>query len=107
MNETPRTDSVWEHFSGYLEHLQCAKRLSKNLELELADATEELMETQKDYNCLAELLDGHDATECRSNLVRLKEQRDALEAVLKMYGLDVKSVDGKLLIISCKLKKND
>jgi len=107
MNDTPRTDSVWQHISGYLEPFQAAKCLSENLELELADATEKLMEIQKDYNCLAELLDGHDATECRSNLVRLKEQRFALEVVLKMYGLDVKLADGKLSIISSKLKKND
>lgn len=89
MNETdtptPRTDSVWQHFSGYLEPLQDAKRLSENLELELADATEELMETRKDYNCLAELLNGHDATECRDNLVRLKEQRDRMASALRKF----------------------
>ncbi len=49
---------------------------------ELTAAREELVETRKDFMCLAELLDGHDATECRMNLVRLKEQRDRLEEAL-------------------------
>jgi len=35
--------------------------------------------------CLAELLDGHDATECRMNLVRLKEQRDRLAEALEQW----------------------
>lgn len=34
----------------------------------------ELDETRKDYKCLAELLDGHDATECRANLLRMKQE---------------------------------
>lgn len=37
------------------------------------DAREELAEVSKDFRCLAELLDGHDATECRANLVKLKQ----------------------------------
>ena len=37
----------------------------------------ELAETAKDYHSLAELLDGHDATECRANLVKLKSDLDA------------------------------
>ena len=49
-------------------------------ERELAAIRAELSETQKDFMCLAELLDGHDATECRMNLVRLKEQRDEWKA---------------------------
>jgi len=43
-----------------------------------ADRLEEMEETHKDYLCLAELLDGHDATECRANLVRLKADLAAL-----------------------------
>lgn len=45
---------------------------------ELAEAREELDETRKDYNCLAERLNGHDATECRANLDRLIKERDLL-----------------------------
>ena len=40
----------------------------------------ELTETRKDYKCLAELLDGHDATECRSNLLRMKSELDEMTA---------------------------
>jgi hypothetical protein len=43
------------------------------LRKQLNDVTEQRDEIHRDYNCLAELLDGHDATECRMNLVRLKE----------------------------------
>jgi len=57
---------------------------------ELTAAREELVETRKDFMCLAELLDGHDATECRMNLVRLKEQRDRLaEALNKLTQYDL------------------
>jgi hypothetical protein len=55
---------------------------------ELTAAREELVETRKDFMCLAELLDGHDATECRMNLVRLKEQRDRLaEAMTRIVNI--------------------
>jgi hypothetical protein len=55
---------------GAIETLdETAKRICA----ELKAARAEITETQQDYNCLAELLDGHDATECRMNLVRLKE----------------------------------
>jgi hypothetical protein len=40
----------------------------------------ELTETRKDYKCLAELLDGHDATECRANLLRMKDELDEMTA---------------------------
>jgi hypothetical protein len=52
---------------------------------ELTAARKELVETRKDFMCLAELLDGHDATECRMNLVRLKEQRDRLAEALEQW----------------------
>jgi chromosome segregation ATPase len=45
------------------------------------DARKELEETSKDYLCLAELLDGHDATECRANLVRMKADLQAERAL--------------------------
>jgi len=69
--------TIWDH--------------AKKVQLELTATRAELSETQKDYMCLAELLDGHDATECRMNLVRLKGQRDslaeALERLEKTAGL--------------------
>jgi uncharacterized coiled-coil DUF342 family protein len=53
---------------------------------QLHTVTEQRDEIHKDFMCLAELLDGHDATECRMNLVRLKEQRDRLvEALRQMW----------------------
>lgn len=39
----------------------------------IAELERELAETAKDYRCLADLLDGHDATECRANLRKLKD----------------------------------
>jgi len=49
---------------------------------QLSKITKQRDEYLKDYMCLAELLDGHDATECRMNLVRLKGQRDSLAEAL-------------------------
>jgi chromosome segregation ATPase len=49
-----------------------------DLRAELDEAREQRDEVEADYKCLAELLDGHDSTECRMNLVRLKEQHDSL-----------------------------
>jgi hypothetical protein len=77
---------------------------------ELTAARKELVETRKDFMCLAELLDGHDATECRMNLVRLKEQRDRLADLVKqfIYILDIteESDSGRLFhptnITSCR-----
>jgi chromosome segregation ATPase len=62
--------------------------LAQQLEIarEQRDRLAELAETQADYKCLAELLDGHDATECRMNLVRLKEQRDRLAEALREWA---------------------
>ena len=85
MNDTPtpRTDLLTtKHWGdGFAAHH--LKPEMQAMERELTAAREELIESQKDYKCLAELLDGHDATECRMNLVRLKEQRDRLAAVLQ------------------------
>lgn len=50
---------------------------------EIARLERELAETAKDYRCLAELLDGHDATECRANLVRLKADLAAAKRAKK------------------------
>jgi hypothetical protein len=83
---TPRTEKVWKKGGG----LQSMDFHARTLERELTAAREELVETRKDFMCLAELLDGHDATECRMNLVRLKEQLDrlaeALEQILEYQG---------------------
>jgi len=67
----------------------------KNMEEELSAARAELADTQKDYKCPAELLDGHDATECRMNLVRLKEQRDRLANVLEKLRQCISETRGK------------
>jgi hypothetical protein len=61
----------------------CMTGKALELERELTAVTEQRDEIHKDFMCLAELLDGHDATECRMNLVRLKEQRDRLAEALK------------------------
>lgn len=45
------------------------------------DTAIQLAETAKDYRCLAELLDGHDATECRENLLALKAELSAERAL--------------------------
>jgi hypothetical protein len=54
----------------------------EKLQRELDETRSELVESQKDFLCLATLLDGHDATECRMNLVEIIEQRDRLEKAL-------------------------
>ena len=48
---------------------------------DLRDCKEQLAETSRDFRCLAELLDGHDATECRANLVKLKADLAAERAL--------------------------
>ena len=63
---TPRTDAAQLPDGEYRGNLVWAG-FARQLERELA-------ETAKDYQCLAELLDGHDATECRGNLVKLKRE---------------------------------
>lgn len=57
----------------------------------------ELAETSKDYRCLAELLDGHDATECRANLVKLKADLQAERELADRLALtldDIRYYDG-------------
>jgi hypothetical protein len=94
MNDTPtpkltvyenRGGEVWERHPDGCRELFAEDIIRKltTQELELTAAREELVETRKDFMCLAELLDGHDATECRMNLVRLKEQRDRLAEALE------------------------
>jgi len=87
---TPRTDDnedgwaynfQYDSFCSLIDDPLPWAEFSRTLERELTTVTEqltaareELVETRKDFMCLAELLDGHDATECRMNLVRLKSR---------------------------------
>lgn len=106
---TPRTTAARRinHFDKSLPKYIVGVEVAEQLERELADRREwsskladtaddlrsELAETAKDYRCLAELLDGHDATECRANLVKLKSDLVAvIAAVLKRDGKDVTSM---------------
>jgi chromosome segregation ATPase len=89
---TEQTERAWEELTAARAEVadmdsknlvlrQCIQASSNEqtrLKAELATVTEQRDEAEADYKCLAELLDGHDATECRMNLVRLKEQRDRL-----------------------------
>ncbi len=68
---TSRTDEFARAECCDLEH---ALSFARELERELA-------ETAKDFHCIAELLVGHDATECRANLVKLKEDLSAERAL--------------------------
>lgn len=45
---------------------------------------DEAQEAYLDYLCLAKLLDGHDATECRNNLVKLHHDLRDCRAALKL-----------------------
>jgi len=87
MNNTPTTNARWERLccsgQSWYQIAEEMKLDCRQLERELTAAREELVETRKDFMCLAELLDGQDATECRMNLVRLKEQRDRLAVALQ------------------------
>jgi hypothetical protein len=96
MNNTPtpkltvyenRGGEVWERQPDGRRELFAEDIIRKltTQELELTAAREELVETRKDFMCLAELLDGHDATECRMNLVRLKEQLDRLAEAIRKH----------------------
>lgn len=90
-----------------LQHLvrnynQLERELSDHREWssKLADAADdlrsELAETAKDYLCLAELLDGHDATECRENLLVLKSDLKRMEGFAKTYRLRADEAEDKL-----------
>jgi|APGre2960657404_1045060.scaffolds.fasta_scaffold94929_2 hypothetical protein len=46
----------------------------------------EAREIELDYLCLAKLLDGHDATECRDNLVKLHHDLRDSRAALKLIA---------------------
>lgn len=77
MTDTPRTDALWLKLSRHgwgRDNFPVSYIMESHDELE-----KELAEASKDYRCLAELLDGHDATECRANLVNLKRRIDSSE----------------------------
>jgi hypothetical protein len=67
----------------------------EKLQRELEETKSELAESQKDFLCLATLLDGHDATECRMNLVEIIQQRDRLAEVYDALLLDHKMLSRK------------
>lgn len=83
-SDTPRTDALLVTFietrTDAIMAFQTVTQLAKDLERELNEAN-------KDYMCLAELLDGHDATECRMNLIQrlllLTASNAALEACVE------------------------
>ena len=78
MSDTPRTDAILSQIPG---GQTCDPQLVVDeLRPKIAELERELAETAKDYRCLAELLDGHDATECRANLARLKADLAAAKA---------------------------
>ena len=79
MNEV---EAVPAEFARQLEReLAGAHERCTELEADLADQVKQHGDTIRDYRCLAELLDGHDATECRANLVRLKADLSAERAL--------------------------
>jgi hypothetical protein len=109
MSDTPRTDAA-EIVQIFVNHPELRTNrvpteFARQLERELADSQAwsskladvaddlraELAETAKDYRCLAELLDGHDATECRANLVKLQAEL-AAERALPANLLDVHAI---------------
>jgi len=61
--------------------LDAAYSRCTDLESDLAGQAKEYGEAIRDYRCLAELLDGHDATECRANLVKIKAELAELRAI--------------------------
>jgi len=86
MNDTPRTDAEWQHFSGYLKPLQDAKNLSEQLERELNAVTEQrdqwkakYIQQNKDLGC--EMMDPNGtiwdhAKKVQLELIAMTEQRD-------------------------------
>lgn len=63
---------------------------------DLRDCKEQLAETSRDFRCLADLLDGHDATECRENLLVLKSDFKRMEGFAKTYRLRADEAEDKL-----------
>jgi hypothetical protein len=114
MSDTPRTDAA-EIVQIFVNHPELRTNrvpteFARQLERELADRREwsskladvaddlraELAETAKNYRCLAELLDGHDATECRENLLVLKSDLKRMEGFAKTYRLRADEAEVKL-----------
>ncbi len=113
---TPRTDAA-EIVQIFVNHPELRTNrvpvdFARQLERELAEVTQslafqkqlnrevierekqthaELAETNNDYRCLAELLDGHDATECRANLVKLKADLAAERALADRLARELES----------------
>lgn len=76
---------------GWRDEIYKAQTDMRRAETMLNDERKHRAEAQADYRCLAELLDGHDATECRANLVKLKADL-ASERALPANLLDVHAI---------------
>ena len=99
MSNNPPPNIIWLQWDGDAETPEpctddpddrdvtwCRERVfARDIQFERSDCiTElkrELAEAAKDYLCLAELLDGNDATECRANLVKLQAELAAERAL--------------------------
>jgi hypothetical protein len=66
---------------GWRDEICKAQADMRRAETMLNDERKHRAEAQSDYRCLAELLDGHDATECRANLVKLQAELAAERAL--------------------------
>lgn len=66
---------------GWTDEICKAQADMRRAETMLNDERKHRAEAQSDYRCLADLLDGHDATECRANLVKLKADLPAERAL--------------------------
>lgn len=94
MNEV---EAVPADFARQLEReLADSRAWSSKLADVADDLRAELAETASDYRCLAELLDGHDATECRENLLVLKSDLKRMEGFAKTYRLRADEAEDKL-----------
>lgn len=98
MSDTPRTEAEWQsitvsapwdaaadqmaqHARQLERELAGAHERCTELEADLADQVKQHGDTIRDYRCLASLLDGHDATECRANLEKLQADLAAERAL--------------------------
>lgn len=79
--------------------------LAEKLERERDEAREELSEVKKDYLCLATRLDGHDATECLANLMRIIEQWNRADRLLEECHDDLDTACRQIDFLQCKLNE--
>lgn len=92
MNEV---EAVPAEFARQLEReLAGAYERCTQLEADLADQVKQHGDTIRDYRCLASLLDGHDATECRANLVKLKQDLEQERTLADRLAETLANVQG-------------